>query len=166
VLTLLSLTLALASFTPQPRDTTAQQQDVLAVVQKFFDAMRVKDTAQFRQLFEPGARLTGIRTRASGEEVLQVLSWQRFGEFMMSDTRGPWIERAWDPKVEIRGSLAQVWAMYDFHFGTQFSHCGVDSVQLLRTAAGWRIVSIADTYETVNCPTRPPPDPARGQEGG
>jgi hypothetical protein len=57
----------------------------------------------------------------------------------------------------VRGTLATVWAEYDFHFGTTFSHCGVDAVQLLRTAAGWKIVSIADTYETEGCARRTPP---------
>jgi hypothetical protein len=159
LLTTIALTLAFGG-SPAP-DTTAltQQQEVLGVVQRFFDAMKSKDTAQFRQIFEPGARLVGMRTRPGGEEIVQVLTWQRFGEIMVSDTRGTWIERAWEPKVEVRGSLAQVWAMYDFHFGTRFSHCGVDSVQLLRTADGWRIVSIADTYETTGCPQRPAPAP-------
>jgi hypothetical protein len=33
----------------------------------------------------------------------------------------------------------------------------VDAFQLLRTAEGWRIASLADTYETAGCPERTPP---------
>lgn len=152
--------LALALVVPGA-DTTHQDErtEVLAVVQRFFDTMRTKDTATMRTLFEPNARLTGMRTRPDGEEALQVLAWQRFAEFVANDTRGPWIERAWEPRVDVRGSLAHVWAMYDFHFGPTPSHCGVDSVQLLKTTAGWRIVAIADTYESSGCPARPAPSP-------
>src|SRR5215217_717598 len=99
----------------------------------------------------------GMRTRPNGEPVVQVLPWDRFGAFMVSDQRTPWIERAWSPEVRIRGTLATVWAEYDFHFGQTPSHCGVDAVQLLKTPAGWKIVSIADTYETTGCPPREPP---------
>ena len=73
--------------------------------------------------------------------------------------------RSWRPdqrarldraRVVARGSrsrtLATVWAEYDFHFGQTPSHCGVDAVQLLKTPAGWKIVSIADTYEPTGCP--------------
>lgn len=135
----------------------AEEQAVLATVQRLFDAMRAKDTAAFRDIFEPNAKLVGMRTRQNGEQVVQVLPWDRFGAFMASDTRGPWIERAWSPEVRVRGKLATVWAEYDFHFGQTPSHCGVDAVQLLKTPSGWKIVSIADTYEPTGCPKRDPP---------
>ena len=137
--------------------SSAEEKAVLATVQRMFDAMRTKDTAAFRDIFAPNATLIGMRTRPNGEQVVQVLTWDRFGTLMAGDTRGPWIERAWSPEVRIRGTLAAVWAEYDFHFGQTPSHCGVDAVQLLKTATGWKIVSIADTYETTGCPTREPP---------
>ena len=142
---------------PPPANDPAEERAVLATVQRLFDAMRTKDTAAFREVFEPNARLIGMRTRQSGEQAVQLLPWDRFGAIMAADTRGPWIERAFSPEVRIRGTLATVWAAYDFHFGQRASHCGVDAVQLLKTQAGWKIVSIADTYETTGCPTREPP---------
>ena len=139
------------------RSSGAEEQAVLATVQRLFDAMRTKDTAAFRDIFEPNARLVGMRTRQNGEALVQILPWDRFGAVMASDTRGQWIERAWSPEVRVRGTLATVWAEYDFHFGQTPSHCGVDAVQLLKTPAGWKIVSIADTYEPTGCPKRDPP---------
>jgi AraC-like DNA-binding protein len=137
--------------------STAEEKAVLATVQRLFDAMRAKDTSAFRAIFEPNATLVGMRTRQTGEQVVQVLPWDRFAAFMAADQRGPWIERAWSPEVRVRGTLATVWAEYDFHFGQTPSHCGVDAVQLLKTPSGWKIVSIADTYEPTGCPKRDPP---------
>ncbi|HEX6048490.1 MAG TPA: nuclear transport factor 2 family protein [Gemmatimonadaceae bacterium] len=153
-----SASLASAQSGPSPaRNDPAEERAVLAVVQRMFDAMRTRDTAAFREIFEPNARLVGMRTRQNGEQVVQAITWERFGSMMAGDTRGTWIERAFNPDVRIRGTLATVWAEYDFHFGQKPSHCGVDAVQLLRTPAGWKIVSIADTYETTGCPTRDVP---------
>jgi cyclase len=129
---------------------------VLDVVNGLFDAMERKDTAAMRQLFEPNARLVGVRPNASGPR-LQALSWDEFARAVASSTRGPWIERAFAPRVRIRGTLAEVWTEYDFHFGQTPSHCGVDSIQLLQLSAGWKIVSLADTYETNGCPARQAP---------
>ena len=67
--------------------TTDESRAVLAVVQRLFDAMRSRDTAAFRDVFEPSARLVGMRTRQNGEQVVQVLPWDRFGAFMASDNR-------------------------------------------------------------------------------
>jgi putative lumazine-binding protein len=77
----------------------AEERDVLATVQRLFDAMRTRDTATLRSLFVRDARLFGVRTGQTGEVVLQ------------SPERG------------------------------------------------WQIVSIADTFETQGCPSRPPPNP-------
>jgi predicted metal-dependent phosphoesterase TrpH len=44
-----------------------------------------------------------------------------------------------------------VWTAYDFHVNSRFSHCGYDSFQLTRTAAGWKIIAIADTQRREGC---------------
>ncbi len=141
-----------------PRDTVpvapTAEQEVLAVVQRLFDAMRVKDTATIRSLFDPDARLFGMRPGRDGGSVVQRLTAEEFAAFVGRDARGPWIERVFFPEVRITGTLATVWAEYDFHFGDTFSHCGTDALQLLRTDAGWRIVSLADTFLRTGCGTR------------
>jgi hypothetical protein len=130
---------------------------VLAPVESMFRAMRTRDTALLRSVFEPGARLVGIRTRADGSNVVQTISVDQWVGIVAKDPRPDWTERAFNPVVKIEGTLAQVWAEYDFHFGTTFSHCGIDAVQLLRLNDRWLIVSIADTYQKTDCPKRPPP---------
>lgn len=145
--------------TPLQAQAASDRDQVLGVIQTFFDAMRAKDTAGVRATFEPGARLVGMRPTAKGDTVVQSLSLDAWVGFIGRDKRPNWTERAWNPEVRITGSLATVWAEYDFHFGTTFSHCGVDAVQLLRTAGGWKIVSIADTYQPTGCVKRPPPSP-------
>jgi hypothetical protein len=142
------------------RAQSADEHDAVATVQKLFDAMRTRDTAVMRTLFVPNARLFGMRARQNGDVVLQSLTADDFASFVARDTRASWVERAFNPEVRVRGTLATVWADYDFHFGTQFSHCGVDAVQLLKVPdRGWQIVSIADTFERQGCPSRPVPNP-------
>jgi hypothetical protein len=139
----------------------ADRRAILDVVHTMTGAMRRRDTATLRALFVPGTTLKGMRHRrdASAPQV-QEIPLEAFGAFIARDTaRGPLIERLFEPRVELQGSLASVWAPYDFHFGTRFSHCGVDAFQLLKTADGWRIAGLADTYETAGCPARAPPAP-------
>lgn len=153
-LPLLLLTLTAA---PAQAQRSTDEAAVLATVQDLFRGMRTKDTALMRTLFEPGARLTGMRTRADGSPVLQAISADQFIQFVAKDQRPEWTERAFDPEVRIEGTLAQVWAAYDFHFGKTFSHCGVDAVQLLRKDGKWLIVAIADTFQREGCPDRGAP---------
>ena len=42
----------------------------------------------------------------------------------------------------------------DFWRDGKFDHCGIDSVNLLKTAEGWRIAAIVFTTETTGCKGR------------
>jgi hypothetical protein len=149
----------LSALVASPAAAQSDEQDVMAVVQRLADGMRTRDSLMMRDVFEPGARLTGMRTRRSdGAAIVQSLPAADFIAFVLRDPRTPWIERLWQPEVRINGTLATVWAEYDFHFGQKFSHCGIDAFQLLKTANGWKIVALADTYQPEGCVRHPPPD--------
>ncbi len=154
---ILAASLAVLSQPAAAQPAADARQEVLGTVETMFRAMRTKDTTLLRSVFEPGARLVGIRTRADGTSFVQTISVDQWVKFVGQDPRPDWIERAFEPVVQIRETLAQVWADYDFHFGSTFSHCGIDAVQLLRLNGRWMIVSIADTYQAAGCPARPKP---------
>ena len=66
-------------------------------------------------------------------------------------------DRIFDEKIrglEIRvdDNLALAWMEYAFFLGEEFSHCGVDLFQLVRTTEGWRIIGLADTRRREPCP--------------
>jgi hypothetical protein len=135
---------------PGSLDSAAARRQVLEVVHRLLHAMEVRDTALLSSLFVPGARLLGMRPTKSGM-VLQALTVPQFAAFVANDRRDRWVERLHATEVQIDGTLATVWARYDFRFGDRFSHCGTDAFQLLRTEEGWKIVSLADTYRTEGC---------------
>jgi hypothetical protein len=125
---------------------------VLAVVQRLWDGMRTRDTAAVRSVFDSTALLTRVVTR-DGVSRVQVLPISGFIEALGRSTE-TWNESMFAPEVRIDGSLATVWTEYDFHLGTQFSHCGVDAFQLLKTSAGWKVVALSDTARREGCAKR------------
>ena len=68
-------------------------------------------------------------------------------EFIQSvgDSGGRYLERMWEPRTEVSGPVATVWAPYDFHIDGQFSHCGIDAFQLIRQEDRWVILSVVYT---------------------
>ena len=125
---------------------------VLAVVQRLWDAMKARDTAMARSVFDSSAMLSRAVTR-NGESRVQLTPVSAFLEALSHATE-PWNERMYSPEVRIDGSLATVWTEYDFSLGDKFSHCGVDAFQLLKTSAGWKIVALADTARREGCAKR------------
>lgn len=127
---------------------------VMAVVTRLFDAMRQGDSAMLRSTFHPEARLATAGVR-NGTATVGFEKVDGFAQAIGSKPANQvWDERLYNEVVHIDGTLATVWTEYDFYLGDQFSHCGVDSFQLAKTADGWKIFSIADTRQREGCPRR------------
>lgn len=147
----------LALLGPPRLHAQAAEDEVLAVVHRLFDAMRARDTASLRAVFDTAADLVttgrdqqgGFTTRRMG-----------VGDFVTAVGRqtADLDERIHDVEVRIDDGLASVWARYAFYANGEFSHCGVDAFQLARTGAGWRIVALADTRRREGCA-----DPGNGR---
>lgn len=149
----LAMSIVASSATAQTSAGTPDERAVvLAVVQKLWDGMRTHDTALVRSVFDSSATLTRVVNRG-GEARVQVMPISGFIE-ALGKAKEPWNERMFDPEVRIDGPLATVWTEYDFHLGTQFSHCGVDAFQLLKTSAGWKVVALSDTARREGCAKR------------
>jgi hypothetical protein len=126
-----------------------------AVVQKLFDAMSKHDAEMARTLFLPEAMLFSVRPDGTSSATPHQKWVERMGA-----SKDAWLERIWSPTALEHGTVAVVWAQFDFHLNGKFSHCGIDSFSLLKTAAGWKIAGVADTHETTGCapsPLGPPP---------
>lgn len=60
-----------------------------------------------------------------------------------------------EPTVLIRGPIAVVWGKYDFRTDGEFSHCGVNSIDVVRVEGRWKVANFMWTVERDNCPTAP-----------
>jgi putative lumazine-binding protein len=141
-----------------PHVATAQGSDreqILATVQKVFDAMRTRDTALLSQAFDSTARLVGVSTRGTPSVSLTMPS--QFGAAISRAPAGDvWNERIYDPEVRIDGNVAQVWAYYTFHRNTTFNHCGIDAFMLVKVGTTWKITQLADSRRTEGCTHQTP----------
>jgi hypothetical protein len=144
----------LAPGLPSPARAQQAQAEVLAVVYRFFEGMRSKDTALVRATLHASARLIGAGTDRQGQLRVDEVPMDRFIQ-TVATAPGKLDEKIWDPEVRIDGDLATVWTQYVFHYDGNFSHCGVDAFQLARTTDGWKIIQIADTRRNAGCPTPP-----------
>ena len=133
--------------------TDQQQAEVLAVVNRLWEAMRTNDSTMARSVFDSTAQLARIVDR-DGQRFVR---WQRLDGFVtaLGSAKEPWIERMYAPEVRIDGNLASVWTWYDFSVGGQVSHCGYDSIELAKLLTGWKIIYIADTQHRTGC-DKPP----------
>jgi hypothetical protein len=128
----------------------AEEKPVLAAVQTLFDGMASHNPEMVKSVMTPDARAVGVRndkvgTARSRDELAQAIA----------GGTAPILERIWEPKVLVRGKIANVWAEYDFHSNGKFTHCGIDTFLLVKTEEGWKIFSLTYTMETEGCKPSP-----------
>lgn len=147
----LAILIGLAPAPLRAQDTKAE---VIAVVQRLFDAMRAKDTVALWAVFSPEAMLTGPARGSQGHVVVRVVPVARFIAGVVG-TAAHLDEQFWEPEVHLADDLAAVWAPYAFYTDGTLTHCGVDAFVLIRTDTGWRIIHAADSRRREAC-TGPP----------
>jgi hypothetical protein len=47
--------------------------------------------------------------------------------------------------IKIDGNMANAWTPYEFWFDGNFSHCGINSFQLIKEDKTWKIIYLVDT---------------------
>jgi ketosteroid isomerase-like protein len=130
---------------PRQADAQADESQVLATVQKFFDSMTAKDTAAARQILVMDATYFSVREGDDGTTMRG--STNREYLERLATTTDDLQERMWDPQVMIHEGIAVVWAPYEFQVNGKFTHCGVDAFSLVRIDGRWKIAGIVYTVE-------------------
>ncbi len=135
---------------------SAEQQAVLAVVQQVFDAIAERDPQLWRDIqLEQGVAIAMRPIPDSPEFRMQLRSNAELVNSIKPDGRQYLEQFTAEPTVLIRGPIAVVWGEYDFWIDGEFSHCGVDAIDLVKLDGQWKIANFMWTMEQDNCPTRP-----------
>jgi len=132
---------------------TDDQQNVVEVIDRFFDAMTARDVAAMRALMSADGMIYGYREDAEGLRIVR----RSHGEYLDNLAIGSekLIERYWEPRILLHGRLATVWTPYDFYVDGRFSHCGINNFSMLRTDAGWIITGVVFSIEVAECAASP-----------
>jgi len=130
----------------------AQATNAVAVAEAFLLAIGRADTAALRLHSVSATRLVALSDEPNAEP--QVTSLEAFLAQIQGDS-GRYLERMWAPQAHVDGRLATVWTEYDFYRDEAFSHCGIDSFDLVRMGRSWKVLSVVYTIHPEDCANSP-----------
>ncbi|MFC0604429.1 nuclear transport factor 2 family protein [Winogradskyella pulchriflava] len=129
-----------------------EQENVKATILEFFDAFHKQDTTALKDMVTDKIILQSISTDNNGKTVLK---HDDFNMFMRNIASIPkdrtFEEKLLDFSIQIDGSMANAWTPYEFWYQGKFSHCGVNSFQLIKEDSKWKIMYLVDTRRRKNC---------------
>ena len=123
------------------------EDSVKAVINNLFTAMRNSDAAALQDCFADSAILQTILANGNirNEDV------RAFAKSIATLPKDSADERITFDVVKVDDGLAIAWTPYQFYFAGKFSHCGVDSFQLVRVNGRWKIQYLIDTRRRKGC---------------
>lgn len=125
------------------------EDEALATVQAFMDALGKRDTAALSDLLLPEGQLVGVQDDGS-------VRFLAHADYLRSleNGSGELHEVIFDTSVRVLGNFASVWAPYNFYLDGRLHHCGANNFSLVRHADRWRVAAVAYSSLADSCAPR------------
>ncbi len=127
------------------------EDSVKAAINQFFNGMKNADAILLKASFTDSAILQSVAVDKEGKVVIKNEPVAGFISMVSSLPKDAADEQIQFDIIRIDGALAIAWTPYKFYFKGKFSHCGVDSYQLVRIGGTWKIQYIIDTRRKEGC---------------
>src|SRR4249919_812383 len=144
--------LFLLAATPAMAAQETENAAVLATVQTLLDGWREADAEKLEASLHQDFREVTLHLQDGAWSFATVDRSKLIG-LMSKISKGAWDDVLVDPQVHVDGPIAVVWSRYRFTVRYEEDgvarapvHCGIETFQLYRTDAGWKIVNFADTH--------------------
>ena len=143
---ILLLTMTIQTYSQESEKKDKQQ--IIAVINKFFESLEKKDSLMMRQTTLDEAQIW----RRYSEEKPVRSDFRYSKDFLPKMQALPNVkEIALDFVINIHKGMASAWVPYEFYIDEKFSHCGVDIFTLFEMDGNWKIISVAYTVEKEHC---------------
>ena len=135
-------------------NATAQttEDSVKAAINHLFTAMKTADGEILAACFTNNAILQTIANDKTGKLFVRHETADGFISQIKKLPKDSADERITFDVIKTDGPLATAWTPYRFYYAGKFSHCGVNSFQLVRLEGIWKIQYIIDTRRRTDCP--------------
>jgi hypothetical protein len=143
VLTITTGSFAQASFT---------EAQAKGMVETFFEGFHKGDATIMQSVMATDVTMQTASTNKEGKHIVSTGN----GQDLLNAISNIPADQIWEEKilgynVQIDGNLAHVWTPYEFWLNGAFSHCGVNSFQLIKMEETWKIIYLIDTRRREGC---------------
>lgn len=135
----------LLSFIGFSQNTKQEKVAVRAVIDQFFEGMRLGDSAMVKKTVHPEADLYTTYFDRNQQSQVASDNIESFLESIATPREKKWDERISTVEIKIEDNLATAWMDYSFYLDNTLSHSGVNAFQLVKLNGIWLILHITDT---------------------
>nr|WP_299068703.1 nuclear transport factor 2 family protein [uncultured Allomuricauda sp.] len=151
----LALSLLLLVFKVNAQGPNPPEEDKFAVkqvIEAFFDGFHKQDSIAMSSLVTDDVVLQTTARNKKGETLFKT---EKFEKLITSITSIPdsiaFEEKLTSWSIQVDRTMANAWVGYEFWINEKFSHCGINSFQLINFDGEWKIIYLIDTRGKAGC---------------
>ena len=124
----------------------AQRQDVQHSIEIFFDGFHQKDTVKIKSVCSDKMILQSIsESNVQGNKLSNENAKDFYKYIATIPSSMKFQEKILSYNIQIDGTMAHVWAPYQFYLNDKLSHSGVNTFTLFKEKDSWKIIYLIDT---------------------
>ncbi|MAU17187.1 MAG: 3-methyl-2-oxobutanoate hydroxymethyltransferase [Muricauda sp.] len=128
------------------------ENQVKQVIETFFDGFHKQDSTIIKSTV---ADEIVLQTTGRSPEGKTLFRTEEFSKFLKSIASIPestkFEEKLTSFSIQVDRTMANAWVGYEFWLNDEFSHCGINSFQLINFDGEWKIIYLIDTRGKQGC---------------
>ncbi len=130
----------------------AEREAVKKVVKGFFEAFHKQDSLGMKSFVGDNVVLQTTGRNKEGKTMLRTTPIGKLYESIVSIPDSVSFEEkltSWN--IQVDRTMANAWVGYEFWLNGNFSHCGINSFQMVDFDGEWKIIYLIDTRGRAGC---------------
>ncbi len=130
----------------------SETEAVKQVVERFFEGFHKQDSVIMKSVL---ADEVVLQTTGRNKEGKTLFRNEKISKLMSSLTNMPdsvaFEEKLTSWSIQVDRTMANAWVGYEFWLNGNFSHCGINSFQMVNFDGDWKIIYLIDTRGRAGC---------------
>lgn len=130
----------------------SEKESVKKVVEGFFEAFHKQDSMAMKSYVGENVVLQTTGRNKEGKTMFRSQPIEKLYESIVSIPDSiSFEERLTSWNVQVDRTMANAWVGYEFWLNDKFSHCGINSFQMVNFDGDWKIIYLIDTRGKADC---------------
>ena len=140
-------------FATQPSNSQQVEKDeVKKTVEGFFEAFHNQDSVAMKQFVANDVVLQTTGRNKEGKTMFRSSPIEKLYESIVSIPDSvSFQEKLTSWNIQVDRTMAHAWVGYEFWLNGNFSHCGINSFQMVNFDGEWKIIYLIDTRGRADC---------------
>ncbi len=140
-------------FATQPSNSQQVEKDeVKKTVEGFFEAFHNQDSVAMKQFVANDVVLQTTGRNKEGKTMFRSSPIEKLYESIVSIPDSvSFQEKLTSWNIQVDRTMANAWVGYEFWLNGNFSHCGINSFQMVNFDGEWKIIYLIDTRGRADC---------------